>query len=139
MIFNSSTRPVYYGIGDWLPRERGLLLFSGAPILLRYIASERNMIIPGLLHCRVQATYIVISTDSLLSQWMIYNILEEHTMDHKVGESKTNKELRNNTFGLIFMHVDRIDILLITLGLLGSIGDGFGVPVTPQQDSEQSW
>lgn len=32
-------------------------------------------------------------------------------------------------FGSIFMHADKADILLMTLGLLGSIGDGVSMPI----------
>ncbi|PIA62638.1 hypothetical protein AQUCO_00200566v1 [Aquilegia coerulea] len=40
-----------------------------------------------------------------------------------------NKQVKNNSFRTIFMQADGIDKILMILGLLGSIGDGFHTPV----------
>ncbi|KAL5722395.1 ABC-type xenobiotic transporter [Ranunculus cassubicifolius] len=50
-------------------------------------------------------------------------------MGDKVGGKSTKKRAKSNPFCSIFMHADRIDWLLMTLGLIGSFGDGFVTPL----------
>ncbi|KAL5697264.1 ABC-type xenobiotic transporter [Ranunculus cassubicifolius] len=46
----------------------------------------------------------------------------------KEGMSIAKKKEKGNLFCSIFMHADSVDMLLMTLGFLGSIGDGFSGP-----------
>ncbi|KAK1410145.1 hypothetical protein QVD17_36679 [Tagetes erecta] len=39
-----------------------------------------------------------------------------------------NKKISNGSFGSIFMHADGVDMFLMTLGVLGAIGDGIAMP-----------
>ncbi|GJT44813.1 ABC transporter family protein [Tanacetum coccineum] len=44
--------------------------------------------------------------------------------------TQTNRKISNGSFRSIFMHADRADILLMLLGFLGAVGDGFAMPTT---------
>ncbi|KAL5722394.1 ABC-type xenobiotic transporter [Ranunculus cassubicifolius] len=50
-------------------------------------------------------------------------------MGDKKGVENTKENVKRSFFGSIFMHADRIDKLLMTLGFLGSMGDGFITPL----------
>lgn len=49
-------------------------------------------------------------------------------MDIKKDGMKQEKKKGGSYFWAIFMHADGVDLLLMTLGLLGSIGDGASIP-----------
>lgn len=39
-----------------------------------------------------------------------------------------NKKINNGSFRSIFMHADGVDMFLMTLGVLGAVGDGIAMP-----------
>ncbi|XP_076955688.1 ABC transporter B family member 15-like [Bidens hawaiensis] len=41
---------------------------------------------------------------------------------------QTGKTIKNGPFRSLFMHADRADVLLMTVGLFGAIGEGIGLP-----------
>lgn len=49
-------------------------------------------------------------------------------MDNKKDGMRQKKKKAGSYFWAIFMHADGVDLLLMTLGLLGSIGDGASMP-----------
>ncbi|KAL5722391.1 ABC-type xenobiotic transporter [Ranunculus cassubicifolius] len=50
-------------------------------------------------------------------------------MGDKEGVENTKMKVKTNFFCSIFMHADRIDMLLMTLGFFASMGDGFITPL----------
>ncbi|KAL9659657.1 hypothetical protein QQ045_024465 [Rhodiola kirilowii] len=46
-----------------------------------------------------------------------------------MGETESRKRSNNGSFRYIFMHADRLDMLLMALGFIGAVGDGFTTPL----------
>ncbi|KAL5715950.1 ABC-type xenobiotic transporter [Ranunculus cassubicifolius] len=51
-------------------------------------------------------------------------------MGDKGSLNEAKKNTKRNPFQSIFMHADSVDMLLMVLGLFGSIGDGFSTPLS---------
>lgn len=50
-------------------------------------------------------------------------------IDHQIKKKKNRNYNVGLSFGAIFMHADGWDMLLMSLGLFGSFGDGISMPV----------
>ncbi|XP_076912018.1 ABC transporter B family member 15-like [Bidens hawaiensis] len=47
---------------------------------------------------------------------------------NKKSTENNNRKVSNGSFRSIFMHADRVDMVLMTLGVLGAVGDGIAMP-----------
>lgn len=61
---------------------------------------------------------------------IVWSLTKEPEMGQQ-GKCNTcsKKKKTDGSFSSIFMHADRVDLCLMALGLLGSIGDGFSTPL----------
>ena len=62
---------------------------------------------------------------------VLFGFRENKKMGEKSGilERSNSKKKRSGGIKGIFMHADAVDILLMTLGFIGALGDGFTRPV----------